>query len=61
MKILEAKRHVNPVSFIPEMIVKISLPLQLVVEGRTKEEEYMLIGKSFFDAFEEYHKSTDQQ
>lgn len=52
MKILEARNSMDPESFQPLMIVKLSLPLTIVNETLSKEEQYTLIGKSFFDAFE---------
>jgi hypothetical protein len=54
MKILETRNSMDSDSFQPLMIVKLSLPLEVMKEDLSKEEQYMLIGKSFFDAFEDY-------
>ena len=54
MRILEATMQPNPESFQPEMIVKMAIPLELQNENLTQEESYRLIGKRFFDAYEEW-------
>jgi len=54
MRILEANMEINKISFQPEMIVKIALPLELQNKTLTEEESYLLIGKSFMKAYEDY-------
>jgi hypothetical protein len=58
MKILEAKRSINQETYQPEVVVTISLPLTPTVEGLTKEEQYRLVGREFFDAWDAYKEKN---
>ena len=54
MKILSAETKVNLETFTPEMIITMSLPLELVKEGNMEITKMDFVYKEFEKAWKEY-------
>lgn len=58
MKILSRKIKANEDTFAPEMILTISIPMELAKAGDLEVEQYEFVFDDFLKAMKEYERGT---